>query len=104
MAEVCQDIVVGIVEFDTFQRHTITKRRLSPILGIEGLAAIARQMKAHGTYLPTYAIGGITADDVGSIAKCGIHGVAISSAILCSNDFDDCTHKIYENITSKKKE
>jgi thiamine-phosphate diphosphorylase len=91
---------VGIGPF----RHTTTKQRLSPILGIDGLADIALQMKAHGMYLPTYAIGGITAADAGSIAECGIHGVAISSAILGSNDFEGCTRKIYENIASKKKE
>ena len=86
---------VGIGPF----RHTTTKQRLSPILGIDGLAAIALQMKAHGMYLPTYAIGGVTAADAGSIAKCGIDGVAISSAILGSNDFDGCTKKILNALS-----
>ena len=89
---------VGIGPF----RHTTTKQRLSPILGIEGLADITRQMKAHGMYLPTYAIGGITAADAGSIAECGIHGVAISSAILGSNDFDGCTKKILNALSDNQ--
>lgn len=89
---------VGIGPF----RHTTTKQRLSPILGIDGLADIALQMKAHGMYLPTYAIGGITAADAGSIAECGIHGVAISSAILGSNDFEGCTKKILNALSDNQ--
>ena len=65
-------------------------------------ADIALQMKAHGMYLPTYAIGGITAADAGSIAECGIHGVAISSAILGSNDFEGCTKEILNALSDNQ--
>ena len=41
-------------------RFTTTKKNLSPVLGLEGYAAILSQMKEANIELPVVAIGGIT--------------------------------------------
>src|SRR5579863_7200698 len=40
-------------------RYTTTKKKLSPILGLEGYREIMKQMRVGGVVLPVYAIGGI---------------------------------------------
>lgn len=83
-------------------RHTTTKKKLSPILGIEGLANITKQMKTKGIDIPSYAIGGIEVNDVAQIIACGINGVAMSGAILNSNDINIYIQTIYKNIEQCK--
>ncbi|MBO4664517.1 MAG: thiamine phosphate synthase [Bacteroidaceae bacterium] len=63
-------------------RFTTTKKRLSPILGLDGYKSIVEGMKREGIDLPIVAIGGITADDVPSILATGVTGIALSGAIL----------------------
>lgn len=89
---------VGIGPF----RHTTTKKKLSPILGIEGLAAIIKDMKTNGIELPTYAIGGIEASDVAPIVTLGIHGVAMSGSILKNKEINHYIQTIYKNIEQCK--
>ena len=52
-----------------------------PVVGIEGLRAICAL-----TSLPVFAIGGITAENVGEVMKAGANGVAVISAILKAPD------------------
>ncbi len=58
-------------------RFTNTKENLSPVLGLERMAAIANKQSE----IPVIAIGGIQLDDISLILNSGIYGVAISSAI-----------------------
>jgi thiamine-phosphate pyrophosphorylase len=67
-------------------RFTATKKRLSPVLGLEGYKEAVRQCKAEGIELPIVAIGGITIADVRDIMLTGVAGVAISGAILNADD------------------
>lgn len=67
-------------------RHTITKEKLSPILGIEGYKKIIAQLDETQLKTPIYAIGGILPEDAESIAESGIYGVAVSGVISYAVD------------------
>lgn len=62
-------------------RFTVTKKNLSPVLGLEGIRDIVKQCKAAGIHVPIIAIGGIQIEDMEKLMETGIHGVAVSSAI-----------------------
>ena len=63
-------------------RFTTTKKKLSPILGLNGYRRIIKQMNAYGINIPVIAIGGILLQDVSDIMQTGVSGVAVSGAIL----------------------
>lgn len=63
-------------------RFTTTKEKLSPILGMEGYAAITGQMRKSGIQIPIVAIGGITPDDIPGIMDSGADGIALSGTVL----------------------
>ena len=63
-------------------RFTTTKKNLSPLLGLEGYAAILEQMQQKQIDLPLIAIGGITTEDVPDLVALGVSGIAVSGAIL----------------------
>ena len=63
-------------------RFTTTKKNLSPVLGLEGYTDIVSKMKVEGINLPIVAIGGITKEDIPSLMKTGINGIALSGSIL----------------------
>ncbi len=67
-------------------RFTSTKKRLAPILGIDGYSDIINKMKQHGINIPIIAIGGIGYDDINSLLKTGLNGIALSGAILEANN------------------
>ncbi len=67
---------------------TTTKKKLSPILGLDGYNRIIEQMNAYGINIPVIAIGGILLQDVSDIMQTGVSGVAISGAILNANNDD----------------
>lgn len=63
-------------------RFTVTKEKLSPILGLEGYQAILQSLQEKNIkYPPIIAIGGITFHDIESIKKSGIYGVALSGLL-----------------------
>lgn len=74
-------------------RHTLTKEKLSPILGLSGYAEILQKVAKHNIHIPIIAIGGILQEDLAHLFKIGIHGIALSGAIansvtpqiLCNN-------------------
>lgn len=67
-------------------RFTNTKEKLSPILGLQGYEKIISELKKTQRQTPIYAIGGILTDDVESIIKTGIYGVAVSGIITKSKN------------------
>lgn len=67
-------------------RFTTTKKKLSPVLGIEGYKAIVKSMKAADISMPIVAIGGITAEDIPDIMKTGVTGIALSGSVLRADD------------------
>lgn len=67
-------------------RFTTTKQRLAPILGIEGYREIMCRMRAAGIAIPLVAIGGVTKEDIPSLLRCGVAGIALSGSILQADD------------------
>lgn len=62
---------------------TRTKRDAGPALGIAGVRRLMRVMPRAMTVL---AVGGITSDNVGGLARAGVHVAAIASAWWTSRD------------------
>ena len=69
-------------------RFTTTKKKLSPILGLDGYRRIIEQMNTYGINIPIIAIGGILLQDVSDIMQTRVSGVAVSGAILNANNDD----------------
>lgn len=67
---------------------TKTKNNLSPVLGIEGYKKAVNYCNENGFDVPLIAIGGINENDVESILSIGIHGIAISSAIVARKNIE----------------
>lgn len=67
-------------------RMTTTKKRLSPLLGAEGMARLIAYNKALPQPLPLYAIGGIDIEDIEELIQLGVHGIALSGLIERSED------------------
>lgn len=60
-------------------RFTTTKKKLSPVLGLDGYKDIIEQCSNANITLPIIAIGGLEPDDLKDLFDSGIHGIAISS-------------------------
>lgn len=82
---------IGIGPF----RFTSTKEKLNPVLGLEGIRSIARQL---GNKIPMIAIGGIKIEDVESLMQTGIHGVAVSSGINLSESKAAATKRFLASL------
>lgn len=67
-------------------RSTTTKDKLAPTLGTEGYRAIMEGMRRESLKLPVVGIGGVTADDMPSLADTGLSGIALSGSILHAED------------------
>ncbi|MBI3510437.1 MAG: thiamine phosphate synthase [Bacteroidetes bacterium] len=67
-------------------RFTTTKEKLSPVLGLEGFEKIMSELKQKNIFIPVYAIGGITEQDIDPIMKSGVYGVAVSGTITAHNE------------------
>ena len=79
-------------------RFTVTKRNLSPVLGLEGYSSIMKKCAEAGISVPVVAIGGITAEDIGGIMETGVAGIAVSGALLNAADVSEETGKMLEKI------
>lgn len=81
-------------------RFTTTKKKLSPVVGLEGYNDILSKCKMNNIYIPIVAIGGVTADDVTAIMKTGLHGIAISSYITNAKNKRETVECLQNNISS----
>lgn len=81
-------------------RFTQTKKKLSPILGLDGYKRILEQCREAGITLPVYAIGGIEQADIPALMKTGITGIAISGTIIRAKDPVLETRNLLETILS----
>lgn len=73
---------------------TTTKKRLSPLLGLEGYRHILSLMRKSEIFVPVFAIGGITKKDIPFLLKTGIQGIALSGLIKNSPDMEAETRDI----------
>ena len=67
-------------------RYTMTKKNLSPVLGMERYRAIMSGLRAEGVAIPVVAIGGIGAADVAPLLEAGLYGVAFSGMLVHAGD------------------
>jgi thiamine-phosphate pyrophosphorylase len=79
-------------------RFTTTKKNLNPVLGLEGISGILKQVKNEGIKLPLVAIGGITENDAESLMNTGVYGLAVSSAITSSVNTEVTVRKFHSLI------
>lgn len=79
-------------------RFTSTKKRLSPILGLEGYRQIAEKCRETGIRLPIHAIGGIRENDIQPILATGITGIALSSLLKDNDDIAGQTRRVVEQL------
>lgn len=85
---------VGVGPF----RFTITKEKLSPILGIEGFRALASALEKRKIRIPIYAIGGIEGGDIGPLRQLNIHGVATSGLITNAQEAQRMVKQLYQDL------
>lgn len=83
-------------------RFTETKKRLSPVLGLDGYRSIIAAKREAAIELPVVAIGGITLEDVPAIMSTGVDGIAMSGAIISADDPTAYTAKVIETILQSK--
>jgi thiamine-phosphate pyrophosphorylase len=67
-------------------RYTTTKKKLSPILGLEGYRQIMNRLRQGGIHIPVIAIGGIEVGDVAPLLDAGLAGVAFSGMLVHAED------------------
>ena len=81
----CEALLTKVVDYISLGpfRATITKDKLSPVLGIDGYTAITEALQ---TATPIIGVGGITTADVAALLKTGVSGIAVSGAI--TNNFN----------------
>jgi len=82
-------------------RYTITKQKLSPVLGIQGYTNVMQELKKRNLNAPVYAIGGITIDDVHWLMQTGIYGIAVSGALSGYKDILTILQKFNEKLYEK---
>ena len=75
-------------------RYTNTKANLSPVLGLERMAAMAGKQSK----VPVIAIGGIHLNDIELILDAGIYGVAVSSTINLAENRDKAADHFVNRI------
>jgi thiamine-phosphate pyrophosphorylase len=81
-------------------RFTTTKAKLSPILGLEGLKDIMKQMRAANMSVPIIGIGGVLPEDIASLMDAGLYGVAISGAITRAADRTAIVKYSYQRLNT----
>ena len=78
----CRIDYVGIGPF----RFTSTKEQLAPILGLDGISEYCSEVRELLPGTLCIAVGGVQFEDLNSLIKTGIHGVAVATAINTAND------------------
>lgn len=74
-------------------RFTETKKNLAPVLGLEGIREISKEMREREIEIAHVAVGGIGLEDVVSLMEAGVNGIAVSGAIANSSDIVETTRE-----------
>ena len=62
-------------------RHTLTKKKLDPIIGMKGVESILFEMRQRNISVPIFVIGGVQLADIQALKALGANGVAVSGLI-----------------------
>ena len=81
----CDHVGIGVV------RATATKTDAPDALGVTGVGQAARS-----THLPAVAIGGIGPQDMAPLARQGLAGAAVVSAICCAADPQQAAAQLHQ--------
>jgi thiamine-phosphate pyrophosphorylase len=73
---------------------TSSKDKIPSILGLDGLRRIRKKVR-----IPILAIGGITAENAGTVISSGADGIAVISAILGKNDICKATKSLISALS-----
>lgn len=84
-------------------RFTATKQNLSPVLGLEGYQRLIAEMNAAGLAIPIIAIGGIVPSDIPALLDAGVHGVAMSSALVQADDPGEIFNQIQTHYADHRR-
>ena len=79
-------------------RFTATKENLSPVLSQSDFLEIVKYLESISSSIPVVAIGGILVDDIKSILKMGIYGVAVASVVSKSQNSVIITSQFIQEI------
>lgn len=79
--------------------RTSTKRKLAPILGLEGIKNLCSQMEEKEIEIARVAVGGIKLDDVDALMEAGVNGVAVSGDIARADDMEKQTRLYLEKLS-----
>lgn len=82
-------------------RFTLTKKKLSPVLGIEGYQKMIDKCQKHDIQLPIVAIGGIQIEDIADVMQTGVHGIAISSLLNNASDKKAILRTIHQQLSNQ---
>lgn len=82
-------------------RFTATKKKLSPLLGLEGYRNSIQQCRLEGLRVPLIAIGGIELADIDEILQAGVHGIAVSSLINKATKPEEVVEAIFQKLHQK---
>ena len=78
--------------------HTLTKKNLAPVLGIEGIRRLSMEMQQNEINIAHVAVGGIKLDDVVPLMEAGADGIAVSAAIANAADISSKTAEFIERL------
>ena len=79
-------------------RFTQTKKKLSTILGLQGIEQIMQQCREEELHIPIVVIGGVRVKDIEPIVKTGTYGIALSSLIIDGDNMKTRIREIQEKI------
>lgn len=77
---------------------TSTKKKLAPILGLEGIRKLCTEMLHNDINIPRVAVGGIGLEDIVPLMEAGVSGVAVSGAIAFAADPVQMTREFMEAL------
>lgn len=80
-------------------RFTNTKKKLSPIVGLQGYIQTIQKINKEGlNTTPIVGVGGIELGDVKPITESGIFGIALSGLIANSDNKEKLISELKENL------
>ena len=71
--------------------QTTTKKNLAPILGLDGVRNLCKEMLDNEINIAHVAVGGIKLADVAPLMEAGANGIAVSGAIAFAPDIEAAT-------------